>query len=386
MSRVQAARFNDIIDLTEGDEGDDGQLGTLSDAAKKAEAAAYRLKSQLKSMTSASIFAQNDSFDRPAPSDTKYRRSTTHGLRNIPTEAMTPVARSTSNENVLRTPNLEPPTGTFGQPGPLHNQSSLASAHSDRSKLPEIVGDNDEIDISSVRPIYGMLNPSAAQKIPSVTSPDKSERTKMDQRTPNWTPKTLKSPSKHGIGKQDERDRTERSDHVLAKSGLEPSTLKAGSKRVALNGVGALPAPQIKRKRLSVSPQTKNPTKPSRKESFQSGHPSGTSASLDHVPPTSSSSEKANLMNGASHVQNGSTDVGKRDLGLQNTGLSDRDLQNGSRQNSLIPSFEDGPLFEIFKFVVYPALKKAKKRAKHSLSEDELMGIGKSVGILCPKA
>lgn len=86
----------------------------------------------------------------------------------------------------------------------------------------------------------------------------------------------------------------------------------------------------------------------------------------------------------ARKIQHADVGASKRDFGLLTPGSHDREPMGGSKTHPVLSSPENAPLFDIFTSVVFPSLKKAKRRAKHTLSEDELMSIGKRVNITLP--
>jgi len=397
MTQAQATCFNNIIDLTEDDDDSD-RLGALSEAASKAEAAANRVTSQLQSMTSASTVGQKDTPHRRIPSEDKAVTLAANGVRTKPGEDTAPGTRLPMPDNGIQSPITGPRIGSLGSRGPIHNEVRSTSTRSDRPQTPETSNDRTATDASAVRSpraaaqyagrdmanTYDILNPLEAQREASVLSPKIPGRPMLDQWRPEWNPKKSQSALNQGIENREKPDLSNKGNMGSAKSRMFVGPTNAGSNGLVSNIARPTPAPLVKRKRSSASPPLNISAKLARRDTSQSRYSSCIPESLEVGKSYTPSSGPPDTVQTAQHVRDTVGSVGKRDFGALTPRLDNHSSVLVSRQKLMLFSVENGPLFEIFKTIIYPALKRAKKRIKQSLSEDELLSISKSVGIHWP--
>lgn len=381
MAQTQAARVNNIIDLTEGEDGED-QLETLSEAASKAQAAASRLESQFRSTTSAPTVGQNGTINGQAPPKNITPRPTANGVRTKSREGMVPRTQIPLPDYGIRSPTTGPRINTLKPQEPIHDKAHSTSTRSNRPEKPETSGNGTAAGTPVVGPpraaaqyagrnidiTYDIRNPPKAPREPSVLPPKQSGKPKLDRGISKRSPKTSNTPLDNGAGKRDGWETSNVSNPGSSNSRIHLSPTRAGGNESASTVVRPNPARPVKRKRSSTSPQLDASAKSAKLETLPSMSSSGNSGSLRNI-----------TMQTAQDVRNGACSADKCDHGLLTPGLGDRDPKVKSRQEVVLGYLEDGPIFDIFTTIVYPALKKAKKRAKQSLSKDELMSIGESV-------
>lgn len=388
MAQTQAARFDNIIDLTEGDD-DDGQLETLSEAASKAQAAAARWKRHFRLMTSAPTVGQNGTLTRQNPPENKGHRPTANGVQKNPRGGMVHDIRSHSTG---------PKIGTFVPQGALHDDTRSKPSRSEPLEIlemPEIPRNGIATDALAVgspkaaaqypgrnaTTTYDVHNPPEAQREARFLPPEQSGRPKLDQRMPKWKRKTSDTPLNDGVGKRVELETLTVNNPGSSNSRIHPSRTRAGVNESGSIVVGSNPTPQGKRKRSSTPPQSKVSAKSLKRETLASRNPSRQSESLCINERSTPSTVGSVTMQTGQDVREGAGSAGKRDPDLFIPDLANADPIVNTRQEVVLSRIENGPISEIFKTIVYPALKRAKKRASQSLSEDELMSIGKSVGL-----
>lgn len=393
MADTQAVRFNNIIDLTEGDDDDD-QLETLSKAASNAQAAAARLTRQFPTTTSVPTVSQNGTLKRQRPSGNKTFRFKVNGIRKKSRRGTLPRSHSPLPDYDIRSPTTGPRMGTFVPQGPPHDDTRSQSTRSDRPDTSEISRNSIASDAPAAGPpqaaaqypgrdiaiSYDKPKPPEAQREASVL-PKHAGRPNPDQCIPKWSPRTSITPSDDGVGKRVEREISNMSHPGLRTSRIHLSPTRAGSNESAPTIERPNSAPQGKRKRSSTSPQLDDAAKSAKWEILPSSIPSEEPESLRNSERTMPNTVLSVTKQTAQEVRNGTGSAGNGQNALFLPGVGNRYPKVNSRQEIVPSSVENGPIHEVFKTIVYPALKSAKKRAHQSLSEDELMSIGKSVGL-----
>ena len=366
MAQTNGATPCDIVDLTKDDE-QTNDLETLSSAASRVQAAASQLTNHLESFTPQS---------RPRPTlytydDTVERIWDLPGVRGNAINGISKNKRATA-------PIPEPRIQTLAsRPSPVRPRTpNTAPDNKGNSITPSRRPRAAAIDASRlIARDYDILNPLEEQQQVTVNTPKKPGRPRKDEWIPtkHYTPK---SGSDWGPGNKYEETGLPNEDSPSPRPQIHDSQIANGHSdeqfKVTLK-------PPAKRKRSSPLLELGSSKLP-RTEGLQNGDHKFTGELLDKQSQSHYTPEEPSMQL-IRDCQEPNQAGNQRPPSASPPAAS---RPNTDRVSAAQYGFNTTPsdiavLTEVFSTVVYPAIKKAKKRHRGTLTDDELISIGKSV-------
>ena len=365
--RAQTQNLHNVIDLT-GTDDDGDMLESLSVAASKAAHAASCLSYQFSLLTSAPNHWR-DSHDDLTRQSTHFKSAADESSRawdknRLPqtSSRIAGDAHDLNSGTMLRQADGKRSFDETKIPKP---SSPLMISNAPALRSPRAAARSAGRSISQQLDI---LNPLEAQEA-KTTTPKKPGRPRLDQWTPKWRPKG----AAQSLGKEHDQIRQRASPdgkHELISD--KPMTRESFELAVAK-----------KRKRSSPSPDSDRPTRSSKRIVVDSKQPSGYSKIYTTVNPESEGSEQplqSREVLPEVSISSGSGSGNSRANGtLSSTEFSKKLESMGYFNDFAFDPAESTALVTVFTTTVYPALKKAEKRAKDRFTEEQLQLISRSV-------